>query len=86
MPKTRLKNIPARELPAEWLARLGLESDARVDVTIEKIATHEDGDEERRRFDRKAIERILDGVADLPARDNRTADEIIGYDARGLPL
>ena len=32
-----------------------------------------------------AIDRIVAEVAGLPVLDDRTADEIVGYDERGLP-
>lgn len=43
----------------------------------------------KRRRGRKRLADELDEIAihcaSLPVRDSRTADEIIGYDARGLP-
>jgi len=34
---------------------------------------------------RAEIQEIIDRIAGRPAKDSRTADEIIGYDENGLP-
>lgn len=36
-------------------------------------------------LDRPKIEAVCQGLASLPVRDSRTAEEILGYDAFGLP-
>ncbi len=86
MTRLKLTNIPASKLPAEWTRRLGIASDALVDVTIEsQAARRERAEGVVQPFDREAVERILDQVAALPVRDERSPDEILGYDAHGLP-
>lgn len=39
----------------------------------------------RRPIDMQAIQEILDHMAARPRLDNRTPDEILGYDENGLP-
>ncbi|MGA7461870.1 MAG: hypothetical protein WBW69_16695 [Candidatus Korobacteraceae bacterium] len=41
--------------------------------------------QQRRPIDKQAIQEILDRVDALPTLDNRTPDEILGYDENGLP-
>ncbi len=36
-------------------------------------------------IDRAQIRKIVDRINSYPLRDNRPADEILGYDDRGLP-
>lgn len=46
---------------------------------------HEQLKRGERPWDDAAIDTILNRFNDLPILDNRTADEIIGYDENGLP-
>lgn len=39
----------------------------------------------KKEIDWDEVDRILDRVAKLPVLDDRTPDEIIGYDENGLP-
>lgn len=42
--------------------------------------------EPHRPIDMHAIQEILDRVAALPVLDDRTPEEIIGYDENGVPI
>ncbi|MCF6200464.1 MAG: hypothetical protein L3J67_13970 [Hyphomicrobiaceae bacterium] len=81
MKQATLENIKGRDLPDQWAKRLGVRPDELVNVTIEPVAIKKVG----KKFDRKAIEKIVEEVAKLPVLDDRTADEILGYDENGLP-
>ena len=81
MKQATLENIKGRDLPDKWAKRLGVRPDELVNVTIEPVATKKVS----KKFDRKAIEKIVEEVAKLPVLDDRTADEILGYDENGLP-
>ncbi len=81
MKQATLENIKGRDLPDQWAKRLGVRPDELVNVTIEPVAPSKAG----KKFDRKAIEKIVEEVARLPVLDDRTADEILGYDENGLP-
>jgi len=81
MKQKTLKNIKGRDLPDQWAKRLGVRPDELVNVTIEPAATRKVS----KKFDRKAIEKIVEEVSKLPVLDGRTADEILGYDENGLP-
>jgi hypothetical protein len=81
MKQATLENIKGRELPDQWAKRLGVRPDELVNVTIEPVTSKKGG----KKFDRAAIEQIIDEVGKLPVLDDRTADDILGYDERGLP-
>ena len=81
MKQATLENIKGRELPDQWAKRLGVRPDELVNVTIEPVTTTKVD----KKFDRKAIEKIIDDVGKLPVLDDRTSDEILGYDESGLP-
>lgn len=74
MKQATLEIVRGRDLPTGWAERLGVRPDELVKITIEPIAAAPTG----RRFDRKAIELILDEVAALPVLDDRTPEEILG--------
>jgi len=81
MKQATLENIKGSELPDRWAKRLGVRPDELINVTIQPVETKKTGG----KFDRKAIERLIDEVAELPVLDDRTPDEILGYDEHGLP-
>ena len=81
MKQATLENIKGRDLPAEWAERLGVRPDELVNVTIQPAVI----EKAHKIFDRKALERIIDEVAQLPVLDDRTPEEILGYDEHGLP-
>ena len=80
MKQATLENIKGRDLPEGWAKRLGVRPDELVNVTVQPVSP-----KKALRFDRKAIERLIDEVAALPVLDDRTPDEILGYDEHGLP-
>jgi len=75
---TRFEHISPEKLPAEWTRALGLKPGQRVIVTVEAEAP-------RKSFDRAAIEAALARLKKLPVLDERTPDDILGYDENGLP-
>ncbi len=76
------KNIKGQELPLEWAQQAGVRPDERVNITIQSCISKK----ARRQLDRTAMQQVLDEVKALPVLDNRTPDEIIGYDGNGLLL
>lgn len=79
-----IKNAEAYQLATELAALTGESVTAAVTEAIrERI------ERERRALDREArIEAMLEHgrrYSQLPDRDTRTADEILGYDENGLP-
>ena len=76
------ENIKGQELPLEWAQLAGVHPEERVNVTIQPSYPAKT----RRKLDRTAIKRLLDEVKVLPIFDNRTPDEIIGYNEDGLPV
>jgi prevent-host-death family protein len=60
-------------------------------VAIVPVEDAQNLHDERRRskarsaFNRASIERLLDRAQNLPIRDARSMDEILGYDENGLP-
>ena len=81
MKQATLKDIKGRDLSDQWAKRLDVQPDELVNVTIEPVATQK----VRKKFNRKAIEKIVEKVAKLPVLDDRPADDILGYDENGLP-
>ena len=81
MKQATLENIKGSELPAGWAKRAGVSPDDLVNVTIEPVDTHKPA----RKFDRKAAEKIIDEVVKLKVLDERTAEQILGYNEHGLP-
>ncbi|MEM8987290.1 MAG: hypothetical protein AAGC95_11255 [Pseudomonadota bacterium] len=75
---TTIEHVSPDELPEAWKKSLRLKPGQRVAVTIEP-------EKQQKAFDRAAIEAALARVDKLPVLDDRTADEIIGYDENGLP-
>ena len=76
---------PATARLARELARLR----GRKITTVVREALTAELDRERRRaapdIDREAIAKIQERFARLPVLDDRTAEEILGYDRNGLP-
>jgi antitoxin VapB len=76
---------PETDRLARWLARLTGESLTDcVRAALRDLLEHE----QRRRgkqIDRAKIAEIVTGTATLPVGDDRSPDELIGYDELGLP-
>lgn len=66
-------NIQGCELPFDWAQRLDVYPDELVSITIHRNAPKTP----RKRFDQKAIQVLLTGIAELPVLDNRTPEEIV---------
>lgn len=79
-----IKNERAHELARQLAERTGESLTTAVVVALEERLQRTTP-----RVDKKArraqINEILDRAARLPILDNRTPDEIIGYDENGLP-
>ena len=79
-----IKNDEAHRLARELAEARGL---SLTDAVTEALrlgvkAVHRDGDEDRLL---REVEPIQAFLAQLPDRDVRDADEILGYDEHGLP-
>jgi antitoxin VapB len=71
---------------AERLAQeLATTTGQKVEDAVFKAVQEQTEREERRRKFHEAIKKIQDEVAKLPVLDDRSADEILGYDESGLP-
>lgn len=79
MKETMIENIAVQDLPKEWTQKMDANPEERVNVTICPVAPS------RKKFDRDAVDKILKEIDALPVLDNRTPDEILGYDEVGLP-
>lgn len=76
---------PETDRLARRLARLTGES---ITESVKTALGERLGREERRRgrrIDRVKIAEIVAGIAALPVADDRSPDELIGYDEFGLP-
>jgi antitoxin VapB len=71
----------AERLAHELAAKIG----ASVEETVIKALQQQTEREERRIKFHEAIKEIQDRIAELPVLDDRSADEILGYDEWGLP-
>jgi antitoxin VapB len=70
---------------ARRLARLTGES---ITGAVQAAVRERLAREERRRgkrIDRARVKRIVQRIAELPVADDRSPDELIGYDEHGLP-
>ncbi len=74
----------ADALARELAAATGEDIDTAVLRAIEERLARTPG--QSARGDAAAIEALFDRLARLPVLDRRSPDEIIGYDADGLPL
>ncbi len=79
MKELTIENIPVQDLPQAWVKQMDAQPEERVNVTIHPVPPP------RKKIDRDAVEKILEKIDALPVVDNRTPDEIIGYDENGLP-
>jgi antitoxin VapB len=71
---------------AERLAQeLAAKTGQSVEDAVVKALRQQTEREERRIKLHEAIKEIQDRVAELPVLDDRSADEILGYDKWGLP-
>lgn len=79
-----IKNDEADRLARELSAVTGESLTEAVLVALRERLARE---EERRRDDSISarLKRLADDVAKLPVYDDRSPDEIIGYDENGLP-
>jgi antitoxin VapB len=79
-----IKNDETHRLAAE-LARLTGES--MTSAVTEAIRQRLERERRRRdmHVDRSEIKKIVRRIASRPVLDDRSADEILGYDERGLP-
>ena len=73
-----IKNIKANELPLALAEKLGLKHGDVVDLTVTPSTPE-------KKFDVEAFKRGIEEMRRLPVLDDRSADEIIGYDEHGLP-
>ena len=79
-PTLYVKNPRAHRLAEQVSKRLGVTlSDAVITALEEKLQ------QTSRSLDRAKVNAICDKVAALPVLDSRTPDEILGYDAFGIP-
>ena len=73
-----IKNVKADELPLGLAEKLGLKHGDVVDLTVTPSGA-------QKKFDVEAFKRGIEEMRRLPVLDDRSADEIIGYDEHGLP-
>ena len=73
-----IKNVKAADLPPSLAEKFGLKDGDIVDVTVTPA-------KRKKGFDRAAFEKIVAEIRELPVLDDRSPDEIIGYDEHGLP-
>jgi len=79
-----IKNAKAEKLAAQLAQRLGTtKTDAIIRALEEKIAR--DRPMRAAMPQRERLEAIIARVSRRRVRDDRSADEILGYDERGLP-
>ncbi len=79
-PTLYIKNPRAHRLAQQVSKRLGVTlSDAVITALEEKLQ------QTSRPLDRAKVNAICDKIAALPVLDSRTPDEILGYDAFGIP-
>jgi antitoxin VapB len=76
-----IQNPEAERLAQELAAKMG----ASVEDSVLQALRAETEREERRARRHKLIKEIQDEVAKLPVLDDRTPDEILGYDEWRLP-
>jgi len=78
-----IKSPEADRLARELAATTGESlTDAVTEALRERLAREHD----RRAVDmRRQLHRLVDEVRRMPVLDDRPADEILGYDERGLP-
>ena len=78
-------NIKSPEVVAQ-IRRLAKERDIDLTQAVSLAVRHElDRSAMRQSARLHRMRTIADRVTSLPVRDARTADEILGYDHRGLP-
>lgn len=79
-----IRNVEAERLATELARRTGeSKTDAVIRALRERLTRlRRDGAPRRLADD---LEAIAQHCAALPVKDHRTADDIVGYDQRGLP-
>lgn len=81
-----IHNPEADKLARELAARMGKPvEEALLDILREKVESGEGMPAPRKDFSVEDVMKIAKRCAALPDFDTRSADEIIGYDERGLP-
>ncbi len=80
-----VKNPEADRLAREVAARTGETLTTAVVVSLRERLARLRGRRPRRRPLRDELREIARRCAQLPTLDERTADEILGFDERGLP-
>ena len=82
-----IKDPEAHDLARELAAATGESITRAVTVAIrerlQKVRRHGQGSKPRRLADR--LDEIAEHSAALPILDDRSIDEILGYDERGMP-
>jgi antitoxin VapB len=77
---------PETDALARQVARLTGESlTEAVRTALRERLRNEQLKRGRKPFDRAQIEALIDRFAALPVLDNRSEDEILGYDEHGIP-
>ncbi len=76
-----IQNAETERLAQDLAAKTG----QSVEEAVLKALKEQTDREERRADLHKAVREIQEAVAKLPVLDNRSADEILGYDEWGLP-
>lgn len=79
-----IKNPEAEQLARQLAAITGDTVTNTVIHALEKLA-HEQPPRKKRHIDIDKVMAIIDHCASLPVLDDRSADEILGYDDIGLP-
>lgn len=79
-----VKDPEADRLAREVAARTGETLTAAIVVALRERLARLRGRPKRRRL-REELRQIAERCAQLPTLDDRSADEILGYDQRGLP-
>jgi antitoxin VapB len=78
-----IKNARADRIVRELASRTGETiADAVAIAAEERLARLP---KTKGRIDREELERVLARIRSYPITDDRTADEILGYDENGLP-
>ena len=70
------KNLRVDPVSASGLTMEGKEMCRKLSQILNEL---------KRRYDRRQIRKILSRVDAIPMLDDRSADEILGYDEHGLP-
>ena len=75
-----IKNPAAHRLAEQVSKRMGVTLSDAVIAALQESLQKRSGT-----LDRKKIDAVCAGIAALPVLDRRSPDEILGYDAFGIP-